>query len=359
VIRLSKRDDLSKQKIMAIRLSSVVFGLIVMSFFILSLGKNPIEVYHAMLDGCFGSAYRIKETIRLALPLSITALGLIIAFKMKFWNIGAEGQILMGALGASYVALNFSYLPKAIVILLMIIAGSTLGGLWSAVPAYFKTKYETNETLFTLMLNYIALKIVVYLQYGPWKDPKAMGFPKIANFAESAILPKIGGLHIGWIFLIILMICIYIMMHHGKFGYEIAVIGESKNTARYAGIYVEKVTIKAIFLSGAIAGLVGMMQASGVSETLNHEIAGGMGYTGIIIAWLANMKVIFIPVVGFLFAILTQGASYIQTAFQIPKSAAEIIQGIILLFALGGEFFIQYQIHWITEKRYIKEETHG
>jgi simple sugar transport system permease protein len=340
---------------MMIRLSSVFLGFIVMSLFFVGLGKNPIDVYKAMLEGCFGSPYRIKETIRLMIPLAIISLGLIIAFKMKFWNIGAEGQILMGAMGASYVALNFHTLPKVLVLLLMIIASIVCGGIWSMIPAFFKSKYATNETLFTLMLNYIALKWVIFLQYGPWKDPKAFGFPKVPNFEDSALLPQIGGLHIGWIFLLILMAAIYIMMHKSKFGYEISVIGESENTARYAGIHVSKITLKAIFLSGGIAGLVGMIQVSGVSSTLNYEISAGMGYTAIIVTWLANMKIAFIPIVAFLFAVLSQGASYIQTAFQIPQSAAEILQGIILLFALGGEFFIHYKIYPVHKDKASKE----
>lgn len=359
MFRIAKRDDLTKMQIAAIRLSSIALGFIVMSLFFLGLGKNPIEVYKAMLEGCFGSSYRIKETIRLMIPLAMISLGLVVAFKMKFWNIGAEGQILMGAMGASYMALNFSQFPKLIVLALMIIAAMICGGIWSMIPAFFKDKYHTNETLFTLMLNYIALKWVIFLQYGPWKDPKAFGFPKIPNFEDSALLPQIGGLHIGWIFLLLVMAAMYIMMNKSKFGYEISVIGESENTARYAGIHVSKVTLKAIFISGAISGIVGMIQVSGVSSTLNYEISAGMGYTAIIVTWLANMKIAFIPVVAFLFAVLSQGASYIQTAFQIPQSAAEILQGIILLFALGSEFFIHYKIHHIKRSIASKEVANG
>ena len=350
MFRISKRSEMKKRNQSIIRVLSIVFSLIVMSGWIALIGHNPIEVYVAMLDGCFGSLYRFKETLKMAIPLSLVALGIMIAFKLKFWNIGAEGQILMGAFTSSYIALNYGDLPKIQLIILMMIAGLIGGGIWSLIPALFKVSFNTNETVFTLMLNYIALKWIVFLQYGPWKDPNAFGFPKIPNFTDNGILPSIFGLHIGWIILIITTIVVYILNHHTKFGFEIAVIGESENTAKYAGMNVKRVIVRAVFLSGAICGLVGMIQASAVSNTLTYEISSGFGYDGIIIAWLSNMNAVMVPVVGFLFAVLSQGASYIQTAFQIPASAAKIIQGMILIFALGSEFFIQYKVSLFAEK---------
>jgi len=350
MFRISKRSEMKKRNQSIIRILSIFFSLIVMSGWIALIGHNPIDVYVAMLDGCFGSVYRFKETLKMAIPLSLVALGIMIAFKLKFWNIGAEGQILMGAFASSYVALNYGDMPKVQLIILMIIAGLVGGGVWALIPALFKVSFNTNETVFTLMLNYIALKWIVFLQYGPWKDPNAFGFPKIPNFTDNGILPNVFGLHIGWIILIITTIIVYILNHHTKFGFEIAVIGESENTAKYAGMNVKRVIVRAVFLSGAICGLVGMIQTSAVSNTLTYEISSGFGYDGIIIAWLSNMNAIMVPVVGFLFAVLSQGASYIQTAFQIPESAAKIIQGMILIFALGSEFFIQYKVSLFSEK---------
>jgi len=271
-------------------------------------------------------------------------LGIMLAFKMKFWNIGAEGQILMGAFAGSYVGLTFSSLPKPILLTLMLLAGVVGGGVWALIPTWFKVKYGTNETLFTLMMNYVALKWVIYLQYGPWKDPNALGFPKIPNFVDAAVLPKLFGVHIGWLIGIIFVVLVYVLINHTKLGFEISVIGSSQNTARYAGMNVRGIILKTLFIGGGLCGLAGIIQASAVSGNLSYEVSAGVGYTAIIIAWLSGMSAPLIPLTAFLFAILTQGASFIQTAFQIPQSAAEILQGMILISALASEFFINYRV---------------
>jgi len=356
MIRISKRQGLPSHKQWLIRGTGILLALLVMSVFILALGHNPLAVYSAMVMGCFGTYYRFRETVELMVPLSITALGILIAFKMKFWNIGAEGQILMGAFAATFVALKWPALPRPILLSLMALAALLVGGLWALLPAFFKVRFETNETLFTLMLNYIALQWVVYLQYGPWRDPKASGFPKIPNFSINGTLPELWGIHIGWLILFVLVVIVYIVMNHTKLGYEIAVIGESKNTARYAGMNVKQIILLALFFSGALGGLVGMIQTSGVNGTLSAKISGGFGYTAIIVTWLSNIKVHLIPVIGLFFAVLEQGASYIQTAFQIPQSAAQILQGMILFFALGSEFFIEYKLHF--KKPTVKGANH-
>lgn len=345
LVRLTKKTDMNTRDSIIIRTVAIFLAMLTSTLIIRLLGHNPVQVYLAMIDGCFGSAYRFKETITYAIPLAITALGILVAFKMKFWNIGGEGQICMGAVFATYVALNYSSMPKILLLPLMIIASLIGGGLWAMIPAYFKSKYNTNETLFTLMMNYIAIKIVTYLQYGPWKDPNAFGFPKIPTFTDNAILPKVLGINIGWIITIVLIGLIYLLMHHTKLGYEISVIGESENTGRYAGMKINKVILLSIMISGALCGLTGMIQASAVNNTLSVGVSGGIGYTGIIIAWLSGLKAPVVAVTAILFSVLEQGGSYIQTAFQIPQSAADIFQGIILMFVLGSEFFIQYKIN--------------
>jgi simple sugar transport system permease protein len=344
LLRITKRSEIKKSTASLIRISAVILALITTALFIFSLGHNPINVYISMINGAFGSAYRFKETIIKSIPLVITSLGILIAFKMKFWNIGGEGQIYMGAFLASFFALNFSYLPKPILLITMALAGIIGGGLWALIPALFKANFGTNETLFTLMMNYIAIQWVTYLQYNLWKDPKAMGFPKIPNFEDNAILPKLFGVHIGWIIAIILVVIIFIFIHHTKKGFEISVVGESENTAKYAGMNVKKIILSAMFLSGGLCGLTGMIQASAVNNTLSVQLSGGVGYTAIIVSWLSGLNSPLILLVSFLFAVLVQGGSYIQTAFQIPQSAAQILQGMILLYVLGSEFFVKYRI---------------
>lgn len=343
-LRFVKRGDISKSSGLAVRGAAILLALLATTLFIAFLKLNPLSVYVSMLDGAFGSAYRIKETIVKTIPLVITSLGIAVAFKMQFWNIGGEGQIAMGAFMASFVALRQPDLSKPVLLALMIAAGMVGGGLWALLPALFKAKWGTNETIVTLMMNYIALKFITYLQYGPWRDPKALGFPKIPAFSDNAILPNLFGVHIGWVFALVLAVVMYIFMNHSKKGYEIAVLGESEHTARYAGINIRNTIIISMLISGGLCGLTGMIQASAVANTLNYEVSGGIGFTAIITTWLSGLSAPFILLVSFLFSILIQGGSFIQTSFGIPQSAAQIIQGIILFFVLGSEFFTRYRL---------------
>ncbi|WP_105617869.1 ABC transporter permease [Vallitalea okinawensis] len=354
MLKLVKRSDMNTKRAFIIRASAVFLALIISACFILLLGHNPLEVYIALIDGAFGSWYRIQDTITIAIPLIITSLGILIAFKMKFWNIGAEGQICMGAFLASYFALSFNHLPKPLLLLIMFFGGIIGGGLWALIPAYLKVRFGTNETIITLMLNYIAIKWVTYLQYGPWKDPDSMGFPKIADFTDNALLPEVFGIHIGWIIAIALVIIVYLFIHHTKMGYEVSVVGESQDTARYGGINVKQIILKALFISGGLCGIVGMIQASGVDGTLSVDITSGYGYTAIITTWLSGLNSAVIIPVCVLFAALTKGSSFIQISFMIPQSAAEILQSMILFFVLGSELFIRYRI----ERRKAKKEVY-
>lgn len=343
-MRMIKRTDISATDAILIKLFAIVLSLILSALFILLLGHNPIGVYYSMFNGAFGTVSRIKDTITIAIPLIVTSVGIMIAFKMKYWNIGAEGQILMGAFTASFFALNFSELPKPLLLTIMFLAGIIGGGLWALIPAFLKVRFDTNETITTLMMNYIAIKWITFLQYGPWRDPKSMGFPKISNFTDNAVLPKLFGVHIGWIIAIIIVIIVSSLMSFSKRGYEIAVVGESMDTARYAGMDVKKIILSSIFISGGICGIVGMMEASAVNQTLTSQLSAGYGYTAIITAWLSGLKSFIIVPVSILFAGMTKGGSFIQTAHQIPKSAAEILQSMILFFVIGSEFFTQYKI---------------
>ncbi|MFZ7133777.1 MAG: ABC transporter permease [Eubacteriales bacterium] len=349
MIRIAKRDELTGNKAAIIRLIAILSSLLCGALFLLILKQNPLNVYISMIDGALGSAYRFRETVNTAIPLLITSLGIMLAFKMKFWNIGAEGQIYMGAFASTFFALNFSYLPRPLLLLLMALAAMIMGGIWLLIPALFKAKFGTNETLFTLMLNYIAIKWVTFLQYSLWKDPNAKGFPKIANYSENALLPNFLGVHIGWVIALILVVIIYIYMNHTKAGYEIAVLGESENTARYAGVQIKKVIIKTMFIGGGICGLAGMIQASGISGTLSVDLSGGVGFTAIITTWLSGLSAPAMVIVSFLFAMLEQGGSFIQTAYQIPSAVAKILQAMILFFVLSSEFSVRYK--FVVDRR--------
>ena len=344
MLKIVKRKSLSKKEHVVIQSLAIVLALLFAAIFIGMTGNNPVKVYLSMLDVAFGNSFRFKETIINSIPLIITSLGIIISFKMKFWNIGGEGQFVMGAVLGSYFALYHNTLPKPLLLIIMLIAGFVAGGLWGIIPAYFRTKFKTNETIFTLLMNYIAIKFLTFLQYGPWKDPKSFGFPKISGFVDNAVLPKIFGIHIGFIIAIILCIVVYIYINHTKQGYEISVIGESENTAVYAGMKVDKIVMRTVFISAGICGLAGIIQASAVSKTLAVTISNGTGFTAIIIAWLSNLNAGVTFIVAILFSALVQGGSYIQMTFDIPQAAANVLQGTILFFVLGSSFFTTYTI---------------
>lgn len=344
LLRVVKHAELSNRQSVMLRIAAVCLSLVVAGIFILCIGYNPFKIYGAMISGAFRSTIAIQSTIKYCIPMCISALGVTLAFKMKFWNIGAEGQIIMGAIFASYFALYCSNLPHLILIPVMMVAGIIGGGLWGLIPAICREKWNTNETLLTLMLNYIALYIIAFLRDGPWKDPAAAGFHKIARFDPNAQLDKLFGVQIGWIVMIILIVIVFIYLRYTKHGYEIGVVGESRDTARYAGINVKKVVLRTMFISGAISGLCGMLQASGTDCTLSMGVAGGVGFTAIIIAWLAQLNPIVIAIVSFAFSILEKGSSVVQSTYGLSTDCADVIQGIILFFIMAGEFFVRYRI---------------
>jgi ABC-type uncharacterized transport system permease subunit len=342
-IRIAKRPELPAGKAMLVRFASVLVALAIGGILILVLGYNPFAVYGDMVRGSLFTKTAIESTAKIAVPLLCTALAIAPAFKMKFWNIGAEGQITMGAIAASYFALfQYQNLPRPALIVTMFVVSAIAGGLWGLIPAFFKAKWGTNETLFTLMLNYIAIGIVKYLRLGPWMD-KGQMFPKIPMFKPEARLPDVLGVHIGWIITLVLVVLMYIYMTRTKHGYEISVVGESVSTARYSGMNVPKIIMRTVFLSGAIAGIVGWMMVSGCNYTLGDSTASGYGFTAIIVAWLSKLNPFVMVLIAIFLAVLEKGSNTIQTDFGIPSSASGVLTGLILLSMLGSEFFINYR----------------
>ena len=340
MIRIVKTKEKSKKQQMLLRLAAFVLALCAGGLFLLVLGNNPFAIYGTILSGAFRSEMAIQATIKIMIPLLIASLGVMLAFKMKFWNIGGEGQLIMGGVFASYFALFHADWPGFILFPVMFIAGIIGGGIWALIPAFFKVKFGTNETLFTLMLNYIALYLVSWLQEDPWRDPAANGFPKIASFDKSAVLPKLFGVQIGWVIALILVAVLFVYLRYTKQGYEISVVGESRATATYAGMNVQKIILRTMFLSGAVAGIAGMVQVTGSDRTLTTGVAGGVGFTAIIVAWLNPVSSL---IIAFLFSVLEKGSSVVQSQFGLSTDCADVLQGIILFFVLGCEFFIRYK----------------
>ena len=343
MIRIVKTKEKSKKQQMLLRLAAFVLALCAGGLFLLVLGNNPFAIYGTILSGAFRSEMAIQATIKIMIPLLIASLGVMLAFKMRFWNIGGEGQLIMGGVFASYFALFHADWPGFILFPVMFIAGIIGGGIWALIPAFFKVKFGTNETLFTLMLNYIALYLVSWLQEGSWRDPAANGFPKIASFDKSAVLPKLFGVQIGWVIALILVAILFVYLRYTKQGYEISVVGESRATATYAGMNVQKIILRTMFLSGAVAGIAGMVQVTGSDRTLTTGVAGGVGFTAIIVAWLAQLNPVSSLIIAFLFSVLEKGSSVVQSQFGLSTDCADVLQGIILFFVLGCEFFIRYK----------------
>ena len=239
-IRVVKKAELGKRETLILRLEAIVLALVAGGFFILLIGQNPFVIYQTIVTGALRSEMAIQATVKIMIPLLIASLGVTLAFKMKFWNIGAEGQIIMGGIFASYFALFHANWNHWLLVIVMFLAGAIGGGLWGLIPAWFKTRYDTNETLFTLMLNYIALNVIVFLREGAWRDPGSQGYAKIARFNKNAALDKVFGIQFGWVIALILVVVIAVYLNRSKQGYEISVVGESQETARYAGMNVKK-----------------------------------------------------------------------------------------------------------------------
>lgn len=343
LIRLAKRENMAKWEIWSIRVDSFFVAILIGAVIFLCLGNNPFTAYGIIIKSAFTRLSGFKQVIKYAVPLLGTGLALAPCFRMKYWNCGGEGQITMGAIFASYFALFWvTKMPRPALLIASMISGCIGGALWGLIPAVFKAKWGTNETLFTLMMNYIAIGVAKWLQGGPWEGQP--GSQIIPYFDQKAVLPKIWGIHCGWVIILAFTVIMYIYMNKTKHGYEIAVLGESENTARYAGMNVGKVIVRTAAFSGGICGFVGFLIACGANGSLNAGVAGGAGFSAITVAWLAQLNPFAMILISVLMSALSKGASSLQTNLNVPSSVSDIITGIILLCMLGSEFFINYRM---------------
>jgi simple sugar transport system permease protein len=279
----------------------------------------------------------------------LTGLGVSIAFRMLFWNIGAEGQLVMGGFVAGTIALwtpeLLPFIPHWAYIPLMVIGGILGGAVWGLIPAMLKAYLKVNEIIITLMLNYIAILWLQHLYYGPWKDPMGFGFPGTAQFPEFAWLPRLAGrLHLGLVFALIAAAVLWLVLDRTRWGYEIRLIGENAVSARYAGVSITRNIVLVMLLSGGLAGLAGMAEVAGISHRLQQGLAVGHGFTAIIVAWLGKLNPWGVILVAILLAALLVGGDQIQITMGLPASVALVLQGAILFFMLGGDIFTRYRV---------------
>ena len=348
LFHISKRDVLPWYQAMLIRGGAIVLALIVCALVTMLLtGENPISIYGTIFYGAFGTARKSWVTFQnLAVLLGIS-LAVTPAFKMRFWNIGAEGQVLIGCLAtAACMIVLGDKLSNGVLILVMLVAAIAAGSLWGFLPSFFKAKWNTNETLFTLMMNYIATQLAAFFII-VWEVPKGAGKIGIINQnSEAGWLPVIGGRQYLLTILVVavMTILMYIYLNYSKHGYEIAVVGESQRTASYAGIKVERVIIRTMVLSGAVCGLMGLLLTAGTDHTLTTTIVGGRGFTAVMVSWLAKFNPIVMVFTSLLLVVLSRGASEISSVFSLNHSFADILTGIILSFIIGSEFFLTYKV---------------
>ena len=348
LFHLSKRKELPWFAAWGIRIAAIVLALVVCGFVTTAMtGENPIAIYKTMWDGAFGTSRRIWNLLQNLSLLLCVSLAVTPAFRMKFWNVGGEGQVLMGGLAtAACMILLGDKVPNYILIPIMTVAALAAGGIWGAIPAFFKAKWNTNETLFTLMMNYVATQLVAFFVI-VWEVPKGSGKIGIINQStQSGWLPVIGGQkHLLTILVVaILTGLLYIYLNWTKQGYEISVVGESVRTARYVGIKVDRVIIRTMALSGALCGLAGLLLVGGSGHTISTSTAGGRGFTAVMVSWMAKFNPIGMIFTSLLLVFLSKGSSEISSQFQLNDSFGEILTGIILFFIIGCEFFINYKI---------------
>ena len=350
LIHISRRKDIVWYRAWLVRIIAVVLALVLCGIItMIATGLDPIKVYAAMLDGAFGTTRRIWMLFQNIAILLCISIALAPAFRMRFWNLGGDGQALMGALGAAAAMILLGdKIPNWLLILIMIIASVAAGAIWAVIPALFKAKWNTNETLFTLMMNYVAIQLVAFFVI-VWEVPKGAGKIGIINQNTNAgWFPQIGGAKylLNIIIVGILTIAMFIYMNYSKQGYELSVVGESEPTARYVGIKVKKVIIRTMIMSGALCGVAGLLLVGGTDHTLTTTLIGGRGFTGVMVAWLAKFNPIYMVLTSFLIVFLQRGSAEITTSYGLNQSFGDIITGIILFFIIGCEFFLNYKLNF-------------
>ncbi len=350
LIHISKRGAIPWYMAWAIRGAVVIAALLVCALItMVTTGENPVQIYITIFNGSFGSPRKVWVLLQNTSMLLCVALAVTPAFRMRFWNIGAEGQTLMGCFGAAAcMILLRNIFPNWAIIACMAVASVAAGAIWGLIPAIFKAKWNTNETLFTLMMNYIATQLVAYYCV-VWESPKGSGQIGVINLqTKLGWFPVVGGQNYLLNIIVVAVLCVlmYIYLSFTKHGYEIAVVGESERTARYVGIKVNRIIIRTMLLSGGLCGLAGLLLVGGTAHTLTTTLAGGRGFTAVMVSWLAKFNPIWMILTSFLLVFLEKGAGEISTNFGLNQSFSDILTGIILFFIIGSEFFINYKINF-------------
>ncbi len=348
---LERRTLTSGRRLALLRLEAIVLALVVGAVVFVATGLPVAGSYRAMWSGAFGSLDAVAETLVAATPLILTGLAVALAGRMLLWNIGAEGQLYMGATFATAIALWYPDVPRPLLLLAMIAAGAVGGALWALGPALLRAKLTVNEIITTLMFNYVAILFVDYLVHGRWRDPASLGFPLSKPFSHNATLPSIPGtrLHGGFLVAVAAALFLWFILRGTRWGYEVRLIGESPGAARYAGMPVARNIVLVMLASGALAGVAGMGEVSGIVHRIQPDISANYGYTGIIVATLGRFSPIGVLIAAVLFGALQVGGFSLQT-LGVPASIVGVLQGVILFITLAAEFLARYRVRWAPGK---------
>ena len=346
MLKIRKREEPWKWGALVIFLGALLFSLAVSALLLVGQGKDAFEGLYILWQGSFGHLWALEGALLKAIPLFLCSLGVAVAFRMQIWNIGAEGQFALGAIGATWMALSFPDLPGILLMPLMFIMAFIFGGLWALIPAILKLKLRVNEIISTLMLNYIAILLLQYLVFGVWKDPASFGFPMTPEFTAGAVIDGIGSSRVHWglLFCFVVGVGLWAFMRFTRLGFELQASGEGARVAKYAKIRYGMLVILVMALSGGFAGWAGCIETSAVLNRLQPSLMVGYGYTAIVVAWLARLEPLNIAFASFLLAALRVGVENMQLELQIPAAFGVIMEGMILLTVLAGQFFLMYKL---------------
>lgn len=345
-IGLERRPTLSRRISVSVRILAVLLSLPFIGLLFAAYGVNPVDAYLRIFTGAFGSPYGFSESIVKMLPIGLCAVGLTLAYRARVLNIGAEGQLIMGSMAATWVAL-YSGLPQGVIITVMLLAGFIFGAAWALLPALLKSRLSINEVIVTLMMNYISLRLLDYVVTGPWRGLTQWGFPQTDPFPNYARFPSIVGTRIHYYTLTLLLastLILYVLMRRTKIGYEIRVVGGNPEAAKYAGISVNRSILLVMLVSGGLAGVAGVGEVAGIHGRLIRGISPGYGYTAIIPAWLGGLDPLATLIASFFISGLMVGGDAIQVSLRLPSSLVYVFNGVILLFIISSEVLARYRI---------------
>jgi simple sugar transport system permease protein len=348
MIRFVKRERISRPKSVLITTIFLLFAFLSGTTLFIYAGVDPIEAYINVARS-FITPSLLAESIIRSIPIMLVSLGLAVAFRMNFWNIGGEGQLYMGMFASTGIVLwnlETGLIPGFLLLPIMFIAAFMMAGLWGIIAAVLRAKLEVNEVLTTIMLNYVAILFVDYLVYGPWKDPKGHGFPLTKPFPESALLPTIPDtrINLGLAVGIVAALLVYLLLSRSKLGFEIRVTGDSFPAAKYAGISYLRIAILVMLISAGLSGIAGLTIVSGIIGRLRPRASPGYGYTGIIVAWISGLNPWLIVPVSILFGGLLVAGDTLQSVMRLPFAVTQIFQALIFIFVIMSEFLKRYKV---------------